>query len=225
MTPEQRPYRPKIFKMFFPAPLFAVFLAFVCVSDGFAQPRPYVSRRMRQGMNPWTGNYNAVFGVKFLDAGVWSPVNLHRDFGLQIDVRRQSWPISLLMEITNSQTARARATGALPSLGNSEFAGVSRERNLGLRRNFREDAALRYSVDAGLGHVSADLSGVNPDGKSERSTDQGIGAFLGAGVYFSIANTLNMGFHGRYTYHKVKLLEKVGNGSGLHLWGLVGYHF
>ena len=70
-----------------------------------------------------------------------------------------------------------------------------------------------------------DLSGLEPDGTPASAKDSGIGGFFGGGIYKIVRETVNVGVQMRYTQLPVELLKRKGNGGGIHILGMIGFHF
>ena len=162
----------------------------------------------------WDGDMNVVFGAKRLDQDPWKPVDSQPSLGLMFDARQSDWPLNLAFDVYYS--------GDKGSANGVSREGATTEFNLGIRKIFRTDAAMRPFIGVGSSFNDASLKDTS-GGIPERSDSKwGAGVWIGGGVYWVLAHTLNVGFNLKYTSAKVTLLDDRFDAGGRSFGTLVG---
>ncbi len=164
-----------------------------------------------------TGNINGVLGRKTMNDKDWKPVEDQLLLGVQADFRRQTWPVSIAVDI-------------LQSLGSDDKDGVSEdgattEFAAGVRKVFENDSRIAPFVGGGLSLVHASLKAerTTPSGNRVQAddNDSAIGLWVGGGVLFRVTQKLNLGLNLRYSHAEVNLFGNNIDAGGVS-FGLLG---
>jgi opacity protein-like surface antigen len=166
-----------------------------------------------------TGNINFSIGQKFLNDD-WKdlPGEGDRDFrdqfqlGVMFDMRPQSWPINVALDLLGSARKDNGDTGST-----SELA-------LGVRKYFMEQTAVRPFVGAGVSDISGQTSR-RAEGSRVTVEDDAFGVWLMGGVLFRPTPHLNLGADLRYSEANITYLNKDVEAGGLSYGLFVGYGF
>lgn len=160
-----------------------------------------------------TGNLNVIFAAKTLDENDWEPVDQHSEFGLHADFRPVTWPVNLAVAYFKSESDDEPLNPFV------DAKLETTELQLGLRKIW-EAQAVRPFIGGGVTLVDATLK-ISAPGFSSSESHSGTGYWVGAGLYWTIAEHLNIGVEGRLSAAEAEDAE-VG---GTHLGLMVGYHF
>lgn len=160
-----------------------------------------------------TGNINLFLGMKFLNEDDWFPVEEQGEVALEFDFRQAAWPINFVVGLRKSQ-----GTGSDSGLN---IEGETSELSLGIRKIF-DQTPVRPYVGGGLAFIDATYEA--PDSFVSDS-DNGVGLWVGGGVYVTLADHLNLGVDLRLSGAEVTLYGVDGAAGGAHLGILLGYHF
>jgi opacity protein-like surface antigen len=166
-----------------------------------------------------TGNLNFTLGQKFLNND-WKnlPGEGDRDFrdqlqaGILFDLRPQSWPINVSLDLLGSAHKDNGVTGST-----SELA-------LGVRKYFLEQTAVRPFVGAGVADISGQTSR-RTNGSRVTVEDDALGVWLMGGVLFRPTPHLNLGADLRYSAASITYLDKDVEAGGLSYGLFIGYGF
>jgi hypothetical protein len=165
----------------------------------------------------WDGDLNVVLGAKRLDEDPWKPVDSQPSFGLMADARQDDWPLNLAFDIYYSGD-KGTASGVTRD-------GSTTELNIGIRKIFRTTQAMRPFVGVGSSFIRAYLKDTSA-GLPERSdSDWGAGVWIGGGVYWTLADALNVGFNLKYSSAKVTLLDERFEAGGRFFGTVIGLTF
>lgn len=165
----------------------------------------------------WSGNVNLLFGTKGLDDVYWYPVEKQGEFGVMLDFKQEAWPFSIAIDMLGSG-ADDTSTGFYVEGRTSEF-------DLGVRKIFElPDSTIRPFIGGGLAMVSAEYT-VGLGGLAVTDSDAGVGIWLNGGVYWTLAQSFNLGFQVRTSSGDVTLYGVEGSAGGGHAGFMVGYHW
>lgn len=167
----------------------------------------------------WTGNINFLLGSKSLDEDDWEPVEDHGAFGLLIDFKKKTWPISIAIDNIGS--------AAEEDEGSNEINGSTSELDIGIRKIWEPAGRkIRPFVGGGLALISAELSSkdTNTFVKIE-DDDVGAGLWFESGVYWTVTPHFNIGLDLRVSVAEVELFNEDVEVGGATLGLLLGYHF
>ena len=165
----------------------------------------------------WKGDMNVVLGAKRLDEDPWKPVDSQPSFGLMFDARQNDWPLNLAMDVYYSGD-KGTAAGV-------SREGSTTEVNLGIRKIFRSSEAMRPFIGVGSSFVTATLKDSMSGGPSRSDSAFGAGVWIGGGVYWTLADALNIGFNLKYTSAKVTLLDNRYDAGGRFFGTVIGLSF
>jgi hypothetical protein len=162
----------------------------------------------------WTGDLNVVLGAKKLDEDPWKPIDSQPSFGLMFDARQKDWPINIALDLYYSAD-EGTADGITLDGSTTEF-------NLGMRKIWRSTQAMRPFIGVGSSFVSAHLKDTTAGLPSRSDSDFGAGVWIGGGIYWTLAEALNIGFNLKYTSAKVTLLDERHDAGGKFFGTVIG---
>ena len=168
-----------------------------------------------------TGNVNLFLGGKALDEDDWAPVEDQGEAAIEFDFRPRPWPINMVLGIRKSSDD---GTAFDPIFGSADVEGETSEFNLGIRKIWEELPYIRPFIGGGLALVDAEYKASFSFGSASDS-DSALGLWLGGGVYWTVADHLNLGVDLRFSGADVTLFGVDGKAGGRHLGVLLGYHF
>jgi opacity protein-like surface antigen len=170
---------------------------------------------------PPTGNINLLLTQKMLNEDDWSPLDTQTGFGVMADFKMSSWPIAI--------AAGYQTTSDNDILFGADMEGSTDELDLGIKYIADKVGNLRPFVGGGLSQIRGKIEGSGPGGSLSVS-DTGIGFWLSAGIYWTLAEHINLGGHVKYSSAEVTLADPaIGSfdvdAGGSSLAVFVGYHF
>jgi opacity protein-like surface antigen len=167
-----------------------------------------------------TGNINVILGGKSLDHDQWKPVDGQFLFGVQSDLRRPTWPISLAVNVLSS-LANENEDGV-------DVTGSTFEFGVGVRKNFDTGGKIVPYLGAGPAFMRGNFT-TDQDylGGRLHHDDAGntVGYWADGGVFFHVGRLLNLGIGARYSSGKVDLLGQKVKVGGSQFGLLGGIHF
>jgi hypothetical protein len=175
--------------------------------------------------NDWTGNLNVFLGVKVLDEDEWDPVEEQDELGIKVDFKHQGWPVSIVIDYLSS-SGEETALMFDPQLGTVEFdiEGEISELNLGVRKIWDQSPHTRPFIGVGISYISAEYKGTAL-GITVSDSDNGVGIWLGGGVYWTLADHFNIGLEAGFSTADVTLFDVDADAGGGHFGVLVGFHW
>lgn len=169
----------------------------------------------------WKGNLNLSGGFKYLDSD-WKPADDQKAFGIQGDIRVDTWPINLFAAYTygksNSESVEIPSGGAVTSESRTD------EFDIGVRKYFERHSAWRPFIGGGLAMLRGELQ-TNGPLLSQDDSDTAVGVWAGAGALYVWNGIINTGFQAKYSTGDVDLNGQSLNAGGIQLSALVGVHF
>jgi opacity protein-like surface antigen len=173
----------------------------------------------------WTGDVNLFMGAKQLDEDDWEPVDEHDEYGIMLDFRHKSWPVSIAIDFLSSSDeetvyAYISGYGTLPF----DVEGKTRELNLGIRKIWDRLTPFRPYIGGGLAMVSAEAKG-SVFGYSVSDDDNAIGFWFGGGFYLTLSEHFNLGLDIRLSRAEVTIAGVDGEAGGTHAGLVLGYHW
>jgi len=163
----------------------------------------------------WTGNVNLFLGQKNLNKSDWDPADKQAEAGLLFDFRPVTWPVSIAIDILASEDKFTD--------GGLKFTASTSEADLGLRKIWEiSDSSIRPYIGGGVAFVNGKIK--------ERSTnvsidDNGTGYWVNGGVYWTLAESFNVGLELRYSNADVTILGSDVKAGGTHAGLILGYHW
>jgi opacity protein-like surface antigen len=165
----------------------------------------------------WTGNVSGYLGHKTVDDKDWPNLDSQGSVGVISDFRKQSWPVSIAADLIFS--------GTVHESGVIEDTGGTAEIHLGARKTFTlENSSFRPYVGGGVALVTAILENENAGVKVD-DDDSTVGAWVGAGTYYAVTPSFNIGLDVRYSKAEVTLFNKERETGGLNAGITAGYHW
>lgn len=167
--------------------------------------------------NSWTGNVSGYLGHKSVDNDDWPNLDSQTSVGVISDFRKQSWPVSIAVDLIFS--ADIHESGVIKDTGGTV------ETHLGARKIFTlENSSFRPYVGGGVALVNAILENENA-GVTVDDDDRAFGAWVGAGTYYALTPSFNIGLDVRYSKAEVTLFDKEREAGGLNAGITAGYHW
>ena len=165
----------------------------------------------------WTGNVSGYLGHKTVDDKDWPDLDSQGSVGVISDFRKQSWPVSIAADLIMS--------GAVHESGTQENTGGTAEAHLGARKIFTlQNSPFRPYIGGGAALVSAMLENENA-GVTLDDNDTTVGVWIGAGTYYAVTPSFNIGVDVRYSKAEVTLFDKERETGGMNAGITAGYHW
>jgi hypothetical protein len=192
-----------IMKKFFLIPVISLFLI----------PAMSIDSRAAQ---EWTGNANLLLGVKFLDEIDWEPLDQQAELGIDVDFRKQEWPVNLAVAFVASRDE--------DDVNGIDLDGSTAELRFGIRKIWEPDQTIRPFFGGGLVFLRADLDS-EYQGTKISDDDTGVGIWLNGGIYWTLNRFFNLGFNLGLSTGEVTLFGYDTDAGGFHTALILGYHW
>lgn len=166
----------------------------------------------------WTGNLNLMGGFKFLESD-WKPAEDQRAFGIQGDVRLDTWPINLVAAYTFAESASESVE--IPAGGTVTNESRTDEVDLGIRKYFERETAWRPFVSGGVSLLRGELETKGPL-ISQDDSDTAVGLWAGLGTLYVWGDVFNTGVQAKYATGNVDLNGQSLDAGGIHVSALLG---
>ena len=164
-----------------------------------------------------SGHISGFAGLKIMDRSDWPELNTHFAMGVLFDIKKDSWPISIALDIFD--------TGDEYKHDGVKDLGHTTEYQLGVRKIFtNQNSKIQPYLGGGVTFMSAELE-YQDSNTIMKQDDNGVGGWLGAGMYYEINPSFVLGLDVRYSYGKVILFDKERNAGGLFTGLTAGYQF
>ena len=165
----------------------------------------------------WTGNVSGYLGHKSVDDDDWPYLDSQTSVGVISDFRKHSWPVSIAADLVIS--------GEVHESGAQEDTGGTVEAHLGARKVFAiENSSFSPYIGGGVALVAGSLENKNA-GVTVDDDDRAVGAWVGAGTYYAVTPSFNLGLDVRYSKAEVTLFDKDREAGGLNAGITAGYHW
>lgn len=161
----------------------------------------------------WTGHAGLLLGSKQLDKQDWRPYDDQDSVGFLIDLRPQSSPVALALDLFGS--------GHEERVNGSDQETASGELHLGARYYLPTGSRFTPYVGAGLALVSVEQKLAGHD----REEDGGMGWWAGVGVRYQMTDHMDLGVDLRCSRADVTLDGEDLQAGGRNLALGVGYHW
>lgn len=174
----------------------------------------------------WTGDVNLFLGAKQLEEDDWEPVDEHDEYGIMLDFRQKSWPVSIALDFLGSTSDEETVSDYVPGYGVVPFTveAETSEFHLGIRKIWDQLTPFRPYIGGGLAMVNAEIEG-SAYGYKVSDDDNAMGFWFGGGLYITLAGHLNLGVDARISRAEVTLFDEDGEAGGTHAGILIGYHW
>ena len=164
----------------------------------------------------WSGNVNFLLGTKSLDNKDWAPFDEQAAFGVLVDFKQKSWPISMAIDILGSYDEET-ALGIKTEATTSEF-------DIGIRKIWEvSGSSIRPFIGGGIAFVRGEIK--TSTLISASVDDIGTGIWLNGGVYWTLGQHFNLGLQARYTKAEITFVNTDIEAGGTHAALMLGYHW
>ena len=165
----------------------------------------------------WTGHVSGYVGYKSVDDKDWPELDSQGSVGVISDFGKQSWPVSIAADLLFAGTDHES--------GANKDTGGTMEIHLGARKIFTlQNSSFRPYVGGGAALVSAMLENENA-GVAVEDDDTAVGAWVGAGTYYAVTPSFNIGVDVRYSIAEVTLFNQEREAGGVNAGLTAGYHW
>jgi hypothetical protein len=98
--------------------------------------------------------------------------------------------------------------------------GETTEIDIGIRKIYENSPTMRPYIGGGLAFINGEfgIAGLISE------DDDGVGIWIDAGLYWTLAKHFNIGFDIRYSWAEITLFGVDANAGGLHAGLIFGYH-
>jgi hypothetical protein len=167
------------------------------------------------------GNVNFTYGARSLDDDSWEPIDEQDAFGLTFDFGAEGWPVNIAVGFFESSDEDT--TASFPILGDVDVEGEVSEYSLGVHKVWETRSAARPFLGGGLTRVEADATLDSILGSID-DDDSSTGLYIEGGLFFRIAQVLNLGFHARLVEGTdVTVFDVDGDADYYQLGALIGF--
>ena len=164
----------------------------------------------------WSGNVNFLLGTKQLDSDDWGPFDEQGAFGVLVDFKQKSWPISMAIDLLGSLD-KETISGIDTEASTSEF-------DIGIRKIWEvSGSSIRPFIGGGIAFINAEIKETNVFSAS--IDDSGTGIWLNGGVYWTLGQHFNLGLQARYSKAEITIAGINGEAGGTHAAVMLGYHW
>lgn len=183
----------------------------------FAAIRMLVVTTSLTNANEWSGHFSGSASLKAMNSNDWPDLNKHFSMGFITDVKKDSWPISIALDIMD--------TGDKHDHGGVTDLGHTTELQLGVRKIFMSRyPKIQPYIGGGVSFMSAEQE-YEEAGYKEKQDDQGLGGWFGVGLYYEVLSLLVVGLDVRLSYGEVTLFDEKLNAGGIYTGVTVGLRF
>jgi hypothetical protein len=169
----------------------------------------------------WTGNLNLAGGFKSLQ-NEWKPGEDQTAFGIQSDIRLDTWPISVIADYAYAKSGAESV--AIPSGGSVAKESRTDELALGVRKYFERNSAWRPFMGGGVSLLRGELETTGPV-RRQSDSDTAVGLWAGVGTVFTWYETLNTGVQAKYSTGDVDIDGASLDAGGILFGVLVGFNW
>jgi opacity protein-like surface antigen len=166
----------------------------------------------------YTGNVRGFIGQKSLDDDDWSPVDKHGSMGVFFDIKKHSWPVSIAIDLIGS--------GDIHENGALKTEGFTGEHRFGIRKTFDvESSSIHPYIGGGVTFICAVEKHKNAGVQTSKDDDDAAGAWVGAGMYYTVTEHFNVGVDVSYSEAEVTLFGVDREAGGVNTGITAGYHW
>ncbi len=139
------------------------------------------------------GHINFMIGQKVFDSDEWDPIDKQSSFGVEGAFGPGKWPVQMAAYISRASDDKSA------SYSGTQFnlEATTMEFGFGLNKTFTSGKLNPY-VGAGGVHAKVDLT-AQQSGTSGSDEGSGFGFWGGAGAYYRVGTTFNIGAGARYS--------------------------
>jgi hypothetical protein len=139
------------------------------------------------------GYVNFMVGQKVFDSDDWDPIDKQTSLGVEGVFGPATWPVQMDAYVSRASKDKAASFGGVQ--GN--FKGETFEFGFGANKTWTSKK-LRPYVNAGVVYAKVDVT-VSQSGTSGSDDANGFGFWGGAGVFYRLGTTFNIGGAARYS--------------------------
>ena len=163
-----------------------------------------------------SGNVNFLLGVKNLDSADWEPFEEQAAFGVLVDFKGPTWPISMAIDILGSYDEE--------TILGIETEASTTEIDVGVRKIWEvQGSSIRPFIGGGIAFINGEIKATNV--LTASVDDSGTGIWLNGGVYWTLGQHFNLGLQARYSRAEITLLGIDVEAGGTHAAFMLGYHW
>jgi hypothetical protein len=167
-----------------------------------------------------SGDFNFVYGSRYLDKDFWDPTQTQEVYGATIDFGGAHWPVNIAVGYYKSHDSGTLTT--LPILGDVDLDVDIEEYSLGVEKVWKIGKAVRPFVGGGFAYLKADAR-VESAISSTRDHDDTEGFYVNGGIFFRLGQVFNLGLDGRIVDGTgLTLFNQDGNANYWQVGALVG---
>jgi len=174
----------------------------------------------------WTGDVNLFLGAKQLDEDDWEPIDEHDEYGIMLDFRQKSWPVSIALDFLGSSSDKETGSEYVSGYGVVPYTaeGETNELHFGIRKIWDRLTPFRPYIGGGLAFVDAEAK-VTVLGIPVNDDDNAMGFWLGGGFYLTVGGHFNIGLDIRLSKAEVTIFDVDAEAGGTHAGIVIGYHW
>jgi hypothetical protein len=158
-----------------------------------------------------TGHANFFLGQKALDEDDWGPLDRQGEIGAEISFGRDSWPVLIAVDLLGSGKKDSSA----------DVEGSTSELDVGVRKIWQAGSVRPY-IGGGVALVNGEIK-IDAFGATFSDDDNGVGAWVGGGVFWRLKSRFNIGIAARYSKARVNVFGNDIEAGGPHLGMLLGW--
>ncbi len=163
-----------------------------------------------------TGNVNVLFGVSAFEENDWEPLEKQTTWGVEGDVKRAHWPISLVLGYRVSRDEADEDDFHMEV----ELSEVS----IGVRKILDSWPPIRPFIGGGVSSITGKWTDSDPE-ESESDSDRVDGVWVSGGIYTTVFRHLNLGFEARWSRARMIFFDTDTDAGAISYGLLVGYHW
>ena len=164
-----------------------------------------------------SGHIGGFIGLKTMDSSDWPDLDNHFAMGVIFDIKKDSWPISIVLDITD--------TGDKHKHDGMEDLGHTSELHFGIRKIFiNQDSKLQPYLEGGVASIYAEQE-FEVNNTTMKQDDSDTGIWLGAGMYYEINPKFVLGLDVRYSEAEITLFNEELDAGGFYTGVTGGYKF
>lgn len=178
----------------------------------------------------WTGNTNLLYGLKYLEEDDWDHRDNHHEWGINIDLKKPNWPVSMVIGYLKSYGSELNET--TPYL---KATAATTEFDLGVRKIFTT-RSVRPFISGGISYITAETEDIdiNYDNKDDSykpnpqnyDDDGNTGFWIDAGIFAPIIiDYFNIGLAVKWSTAEVTINGVDVEAGGTQIIFLTGLHW
>jgi hypothetical protein len=147
-------------------------------------------------------NANLILGSRALDEDKWGPIEDHTIYGISIDARRATWPVSVVLGFSTSSEDGNESLVVDDIRIEGWAESTIWEASIGVAKIWDTSGQMRPFVGGGISAVRTDLEAVleSPDIDGSARIDEddtSLGLYVEGGIVWQFKADFNLGFSGR----------------------------